>query len=132
MLPLVFRTKKRIFKYYTGFSFFIFIWISNHERDQPRLIRHERIHFYQQVELLFIFHWLLYVTFYSILRLKGQRHYIAYRFNPFELEAYENDNDLTYGEKRKLFSWVRYLKKYKEISGKDMSAQVPPHKEIGW
>jgi hypothetical protein len=132
MLPLIFRTKKRIFKYYTGFSFFIFIWVSIHEKDQPRLIRHERIHFHQQLELLFIFHWLLYVTFYSILRLKGQRHYIAYRFNPFELEAYENDNDLTYPEKRKFFSWVKYLKKYREISAKDMSTQIPPHKEIGW
>ena len=132
MLPIVIRTRKRIFRYYTGFSFFIFIWISRLEQDERRLIRHERIHFLQQVELLFIFHWLLYGGFYTFLRLKGHRHYIADRFKPFELEGDENDNDPGYERKRKLFQWTSGWKKFIDISARDMSAQVHREKEINF
>jgi hypothetical protein len=119
MLPIVIRTKKRIFRYYTGFSFFVFIWISDLESDRARLIRHERIHFYQQLGLLFVFHWLLYCIFYLVLRIKGQRHYIAYRYNPFEQEAYENDDDPSYAGRRRLFQWVKYYKKFIQFPGQD-------------
>lgn len=110
MLPIVIRTRKKIFRHYTGFSFFLFIWISDLESQRERLIRHERIHFFQQLELLFIFHWLLYAYFYIISRLKGHEHYIAYRYNPFELEAYGNDSDESYLRSRKAFAWTRYIK----------------------
>lgn len=131
MLPIIIRTKKRIFRNYTGFSFFIFIWISDLESDKPRLIRHERIHFLQQLELLFIFHWLLYSIFYLFLRIKGQRHYIAYRFNPFEQEAYEHDNDLVYPRTRRFFQWTDYYKKFVDVSRKDGSNDTK-REEIGW
>lgn len=131
MLPIIIRTKKRIFRNYTGFSFFIFIWISDLEGDKPRLIRHERIHFLQQLELLFIFHWLLYGIFYMFLRIKGQRHYIAYRFNPFEQEAYEHDNDLVYPLTRRFFQWTDYYKKFVDISRKNGSNNTK-REEIGW
>ena len=130
MLPIVIRTKKRIFRYYTGFSFFVFIWISDLESDQARLNRHEQIHFYQQLELLFVFHWLLYCIFYLFLRIKGQGHYIAFRYNPFEQEAYENDNDLAYAGKRRLFQWVRYYKKFVAFSEKDLPGGG--NNKIGW
>jgi hypothetical protein len=132
MFPIVIRTKKRIFKYYTGFSFFIFIWISQLEKNSQRLIRHESIHFYQQLELLFVFHWLLYGGFYLISRLKGQGHYISYRYNPFELEAYSNDLDETYLRRRKVFAWVAYVKTFRSTLSKDMSGSVPKDKYITW
>lgn len=132
MPPFIIYTKSRIFRYYTGFSFFLFIWISELERDKPRLIRHEKIHFYQQLELLFVLHWALYGAFYIVSRLKGQRHYIAYRYNPFELEAYENDLSPDYAAKRKLFSWMKYLPKYWKTQQRDMSSKIPSKKEIGW
>lgn len=110
MFPIIFFTQRRIFTNYTGFSFFIFIWISRLEKNQARLIRHEKIHFYQQLELLFVFHWMLYVMFYLVSRYKGHRHYIAYQNNPFEVEAYQHDNDPTYIFNRKLFAWIKYIK----------------------
>jgi len=130
MLPIIIYTEKRIFKYYTGFSFFLFIWISRLEKNTPRLIRHETIHFYQQLELLFVFHWLLYGLFYSISRLKRQRHYICYRYNPFELEAYGNDSNEAYLQTRKPFAWVRYWKEFREVASKDMTAEIPKDKNI--
>jgi hypothetical protein len=132
MLPIIIYTEKRLFKYYTGFSFFIFVWISKLEPFPQRLVRHEKIHFYQQLELFFFFHWMLYGAFYLISRLNGQGHYIAYRYNPFELEAYGNDLNESYLQERKIFSWVRYVKDFRSILGKDMSAHLPKQKEIGW
>jgi hypothetical protein len=132
MLPIIIHTKKRIFKYYTGFSFFLFIWISDVEKDKPRLIRHEKIHFYQQLELLFIFHWALYGLFYVISRFKRQQHYIAYRYNPFELEAYHNDPQVDYHRRRRLFGWVKYLPEFWKTQHRDMRKKVPSRKDIGW
>jgi hypothetical protein len=132
MFPIIIFTRGRIFRYYTGFSFFIFIWISRLETQKDRLIRHERIHFKQQLELIFVLHWLLYAVFYLISRIKGQRHYIAYRYNPFELEAYENDLDMEYLKKRKWFSWVKYISRFREIINRDMTADIPKTKNITW
>lgn len=132
MLPIVIYTRKKIFRYYTGFSFFIFIWVSRLEKNESRLIRHEKIHFYQQLELLFVFHWLLYGLFYVISRYKGHEHYIAYRYNPFELEAYHHDDESLYLAQRKLFAWRRFLKAFSETLHKNKGELPPKPAEIGW
>lgn len=115
MLPVKIYTRKRIFNYYTGLSFFIFIWISKLTKDEVRLVRHEKIHFLQQIEMLFIFHWLIYGVFYLVSRTRGHGHYIAYRYNPFEIEAYENEHDVNYLKKRKLFAWTSYVRHYNKF-----------------
>lgn len=108
MLPVTINTRYKIFKYYTGFSFFIFIWISDHAENRDEVINHEKIHFYQQLELLFIFHWILYILFYLLYRAKGYGHDSAYRRIPFEKEAYAHEHSKTYLPKRKLFYWLKY------------------------
>lgn len=108
MLPVTINTRYKIFKYYTGFSFFIFIWISDHAHDREEVINHEKIHFYQQLELLFVFHWLLYLSFYILYRVKGYTHDAAYRRIPFEKEAYEHERTKAYLLKRKFFYWLKY------------------------
>jgi len=132
MLPYKIYTRRKIFNYYTGLSFFVFVWISRLEKDEVRLMRHELIHFRQQLEMLFVFHWLFYLAFYLIARAKGHCHYIAYRHNPFELEAFGNDQDTGYLNKRKLFAWTDYLKQYRESLAKDLKATVPADKVIRW
>jgi hypothetical protein len=69
---------------------------------------HELIHFFQQIELLFVGHWILYVIFYIVERSKGMKHDLAYRNNPFEREAYANEN-LTYLITRKPYAWLKYM-----------------------
>ena len=130
MLPIIIYTNRKIFRHYTGFSFFLFVLISRQETLKERLIRHEKIHFYQQLELLFVFHWLLYGLFYLISRINGKGHYIAYRYNPFELEAYANDQDTAYLHHRKWFSWTRNIREFSEVQRKDMSSKIPANKNI--
>jgi hypothetical protein len=132
MLPYKIYTRRKIFNYYTGLSFFIFVWISRLERDEVRLMRHETIHFRQQLEMLFIFHWLLYAAFYLVARAKGHCHYIAYRYNPFELEAFANDPDEDYLTRRKPFAWAWYMRQFRESLTKDLKATVPADKVIRW
>ena len=129
MLPLKIYTRRKIFNYYTGFSFFIFIWISRLTQDEVKLVRHEKIHFLQQVEMLFIFHWLFYGSFYLVSRWKGQGHHMAYRHNPFELEAYDNEPDVSYLQTRKPFAWLKYVRKWKEmfvIDGTNQASRPQP------
>jgi predicted membrane protein len=132
MLPLKIYTRKKIFNYYTGLSFFIFIWLSHKDKDHVRLIRHETIHFWQQVEMLFIFHWLFYAIFYIVARIKGHCHYIAYRFNPFEIEAFNNESDTDYLQRRKPLAWLGYLTSYNIALHQDLTSIVPKEKLIKW
>lgn len=132
MLPYKIYTRKKIFNYYTGLSFFIFIWIMRQSHDQRQLVRHEKIHFWQQVEMLFIFHWVFYALFYLAGRLGGQCHYIAYRYNPFELEAYNHDPETDYLRRRPPFAWVRYVPESLRQYRADHSDNVPADKRITW
>jgi hypothetical protein len=98
-------------------------------------VHHEKIHFWQQVELLFVFHWMFYAFFYMVARFKGHCHYIAYRYNPFELEAFGNDPDFGYLKKRRPFAWVNYVPKYYTILSENtraMAKTVPIDKKIRW
>jgi hypothetical protein len=131
MLPYKIYTRKKIFNYYTGLSFFIFIWISRLEKDETRLVRHEKIHFWQQVEMLFVFHWLIYGFFYLVARAKGHGHYVAYRYNPFELEAFTHEYNVEYLEQRKPFAWLQFIKEYTDALGQHHLNSVPQDKRIG-
>jgi len=73
-----------------------------------KLINHEVIHFWQQIECLFLFWYLIYLFNYLILRLK-YKHYEAYKKICFEKEAYANEDNFSYVCNRKMFSWSKYL-----------------------
>lgn len=82
--------------------------------------------------MLFVFHWLFYGLFYLVGRANGQCHYIAYRYNPFELEAFNNDPDERYLQTRRPFAWTRYMKEFIRTIREDQSKNVPPGKKIIW
>ena len=75
-----------------------------------KTITHETIHFLQQVEMLFVFQWILYGLFYVIGRFTKGSWKAAYYGNPFEVEAYANDLDPDYLEERKFWAWTGYLR----------------------
>lgn len=75
------------------------------------IVRHELIHFRQQLELLVIPFYVLYLLFYLVNLLVYRNHHLAYLNICFEREAYANDADVQYLENRKAYRWVRYLYK---------------------
>ena len=75
-----------------------------------KTITHETIHFFQQVEMLFVFQWILYGLFYVIGRFTKGSWKAAYYGNPFEVEAYANDIDSDYLQERKFWAWTSYVR----------------------
>ena len=65
---------------------------------------HERIHIRQQLEMLWLPFFIAYFSFYFIGRLKGLKKHDAYRAIPFEREAYDNENNLSYLDTRKFWA----------------------------
>ena len=84
-------------------------WVFCKEKFPERTLRHETIHYHQQLELLFVFQWVMYLAFHTKGLIKEESGEKAYRQNPFELEAYDNDEDPSYLENRELFAWRKYL-----------------------
>ena len=67
---------------------------------------HEAIHTKQMKELLYVPFYILYLLEWLYrLTQKGN----AYRNMSFEKEAYDNENDMDYLNKREYFSWIKYI-----------------------
>ena len=86
-------------KGFAAMAVFPFVFVRGKSISEKTL-RHEKIHFAQQKELLIVFFYLLYLIFWIF---KG------YRNIPFEKEAYSNQNDFFYLKKRRFFAWIKYL-----------------------
>lgn len=71
-----------------------------------RLLNHERIHLRQQLELGILPFYLWYFAEYGYWRCRGLAHYEAYRAIRFEREAFTNDANLTYLNKRPLWAFL--------------------------
>lgn len=88
-------------------SFGPFVWCKGELSERVR--RHETIHYRQQLELLFVGQWLLYLVFYLIGLITHRSGRQAYRLNPFEVEAYTFDETTDYLHNRRLYRWTDYL-----------------------
>jgi hypothetical protein len=91
---------------YVAVSFAIFIFFKYQKDEQ--VWRHEMIHYRQQQELFFVGQWVMYAIYYLMGLYKYRDRYKAYRENPFEREAYSNQEDPIYLIKRKKYSWKDY------------------------
>jgi hypothetical protein len=78
-------------------------------KADERIIRHEQIHFYQQLEMLIVFFYPVYLLNYLFNLIKFRNHGEAYFQISFEREAYQNENDLAYFKRRKPYAWLKYL-----------------------
>ena len=89
----------------TLYPFIIF----RHEADE-KTINHERIHITQQKELFVIPFYVLYVLFWlwNIVFHKDDTASAYYNI-PFEVEAYQNDDNFTYLFNRKMFAWKDFF-----------------------
>lgn len=93
-------------------SFGLWVWCRGEMSEQTK--NHETIHYRQQVELLFVGQWLLYIGFWAIGMIRYFDGKKAYRENPFEREAYTNDGNMNYLFDRKHFAWISYIFKSKK------------------
>lgn len=79
------------------------------QKEKPSIINHEKIHFSQQIELLILPFYILYLLNYLINLLIYKNHSKAYFNICFEKEAYSNDLNYNYLKNRRLYSWARFI-----------------------
>lgn len=88
---------------------FILIKKAVYKKDEI-LINHEKIHHRQQLELLVIPFYVLYVLNYLLNVLKYKNHHQAYLNIVFEREAFARELEFDYLKNRKFFAWCNYIK----------------------
>lgn len=104
--PIIYAPFLRV----NGMALFPFILVRHkHLKQDSILINHEKIHLRQQVELLVIPFYLLYLLNYLFSLAKYKNHHQAYFNIVFEKEAYAMETDRTYLNRRKLFAWSKFL-----------------------
>lgn len=93
-----------------GMALFPFILVKSAAlKTDKSLINHEQIHLRQQLELLVVPFYVLYLFHYLVNLLRFRNHRQAYLHICFEREAFANELDLGYLKRRKLYRWIRFL-----------------------
>nr|DAL76362.1 MAG TPA: hypothetical protein [Caudoviricetes sp.] len=94
------------FKGYKCINLFGVLFVRKGCTMRERDYNHEAIHTKQMKELLYVPFYILYILEWLYrLTQKGN----AYKNVSFEKEAYDNENDMDYLNKREYFSWIKYI-----------------------
>ena len=102
--------KHFFYKNYVGLSFWPFIILKNNSlKADIVLINHEKIHLKQQLELLILPFYLIYISEWLMRSLFYLSFYQGYQNISFEREAYANEHNLNYSKERRPFSFMKYL-----------------------
>ncbi|MBT8188584.1 MAG: hypothetical protein HKP38_09075 [Croceitalea sp.] len=97
-------------KNYVGLTLWPFIIVKEDDyKKDAILINHERIHLKQQLELLIIPFYVLYICEWLFRTLWYLDSYKAYQNISFEREAYAHETDLEYTKNRRPFQFTQYF-----------------------
>ncbi|MEY8869672.1 hypothetical protein [Gaetbulibacter jejuensis] len=97
-------------KGYVGVTIFPFVFLKYKAlKEDVVLLNHEKIHLKQQLELLIIPFYLLYLIEFFIRLVQYKNMYAAYKNISFEREAYFQEAQLDYLKYRRLYSFLKYL-----------------------
>ena len=93
---------------YSAMAVYPFILVKRKEmQNDAVLINHEKIHHRQQLELLILPFYLLYLLSYLYHLVRLRSHFQAYKNIVFEREAYAMENDFDYLKNRKMFAFLK-------------------------
>lgn len=102
--------KYLIGRHFVGIALWPFIVVKDPRLKEDKVfINHERIHLKQQLELLVLPFYLVYLLEYVIRLFQYGNSREAYRNISFEREAYEMEAELSYLDYRKIWSFTKYL-----------------------
>lgn len=103
-------TKYLIPKGYRGLTAFPFVFVKyRSDKENMVFVNHEKIHLRQQLELLVLPFFILYILEYFVRLIQYKNRDLAYRNISFEREAYDNESDLCYLKKRRFISFIKYI-----------------------
>lgn len=108
---MIFISKYLVPKGYKGMTLFPFVFLKfDRLKADWVLINHEKIHLRQQLELLVIPFYVLYVLEFLIKLIVYKRWYLAYKNISFEREAYKHESQIEYLLNRPFWSFLKYLR----------------------
>ncbi|TGD56898.1 hypothetical protein [Flavobacterium humi] len=97
-------------KGFRGITLFPFvILVSRKDREDAVMLHHERIHICQQKEMLVIPFFLWYGLEFLGRWMQYKNRHLAYRNISFEREAYANEKNLDYLQKRPFWNFLKYF-----------------------
>lgn len=103
-------TKYLIPKGFRGFTAFPFVFVKYAlDKENPVFVNHERIHLRQQLELLIIPFFILYLMEFLLRLIQYRNRDLAYRNISFEREAYANEKEFGYLKHRSFWSFLKYI-----------------------
>ena len=97
------------FSGYKAMNLFGVLFVKGNARIDDITLNHEKIHTAQMKEMLYIFFYIIYIVDWLIGLVAHLDFRRAYRDICFEKEAYENEKDLDYLQKRKRFNFLKYI-----------------------
>ena len=107
---MILISKHIVPKGYLGICIFPFVFLKHKRlKHNIALINHEKIHLRQQIELLIIPFFLLYTVEFIIRLIQHKRWNIAYKNISFEREAFCNEANLNYLNKRPFWNFINYF-----------------------
>ena len=108
---MIFISKYLVPKGYTGLTIFPFVFLkSSRFKTDYVLINHEKIHLKQQLEMLLLPFYLVYMFEFLIRLIQYKNWNLAYRNISFEREAYTNELNLDYLKQRPFWKFLKYLR----------------------
>jgi hypothetical protein len=110
---MIIISKYLVPKGYTGFTFFPFVFVKYRRLKEDKVfINHEKVHFKQQLELLILPFYLIYVFEFLVRFYQYKTWYLAYRNISFEREAYANESNLFYLKQRSFWHFLKYIRNH--------------------
>jgi hypothetical protein len=95
---------------FRGLTLFPFVLVkSKKDRQDLVFLNHEKIHIRQQLELLVVPFYVLYLLEFLVRWMVLKNRFKAYKSISFEREAYGNEYDLGYLKKRKWYGFLNYF-----------------------
>lgn len=99
-----------------GMALYPFILLRHEEmKNDAVIMNHERIHHRQQLELLIIPFYMLYLLDYLVNRARYGNHREAYLNIVFEREAYAHDSQMNYLGERKWFAFMKFIGRKRKV-----------------
>ena len=103
-------TKYFIPKGYRGITVFPFVFMKySADKKNTIFLNHERIHLQQQLELLIFPFFVWYFLEFCLRWIQYKKFDLADRNISFEREAYINENDLEYLNRRSIWFFTKYI-----------------------
>ena len=108
LFPFLIHTRRFPSRRFHAITLFPFVFFNGQPLDDSEL-RHETVHLWQQMALLFVLFYMLYLAFWLLNIIRFRDPYRAYMNIPFERSAYILEKQQPVSPIRQSFHWLRCL-----------------------